>query len=57
MAITGAIYFSGATMLLVFGLYWKRASRTGAYLSLVCGFGALIGLKPVQSALGLPEDV
>lgn len=56
MAITGAIYFTGATTLLVFGIYWKRASRTGAYLSLICGFGALLGLKPVQVAIGLTGD-
>jgi len=52
MAISGAIYFAGAIALLVFGLYWKRASRAGAYGALVCGFFALIGLAPVQKALG-----
>ena len=51
MAISGAIYFTGAIALLVFGIYWKRASKVGAYLALVCGFGALIGLKPVQAPL------
>lgn len=51
MAISGAIYFTGAIALLVFGIYWKRASKTGAYLALICGFGALIGLKPVQAPL------
>jgi len=53
MAISGAIYFSGAIALLVFGLYWRRASRLGAYLSLICGFGALFGLKPVQALFGI----
>jgi len=53
MAISGAIYFSGAIALLVFGIYWKRASKVGAYLALICGFGALIGLKPVQTILGI----
>jgi len=52
MAISGAIYFTGAIALLVFGLYWKRASKVGAYLALICGFLALIGLKPVQNILG-----
>jgi SSS family solute:Na+ symporter len=52
MAISGAIYFTGAIALLVFGLYWKRASKVGAYGALVCGFLALIGLAPVQKALG-----
>ena len=51
MAISGAIYFTGAIALLVFGLYWKRASKVGAYLSLICGFSAILGLKPVQSTL------
>jgi SSS family solute:Na+ symporter len=51
MAISGAIYFSGAIALLVFGLYWKSASKTGAYLALICGFFAVLGLKPVQALL------
>jgi SSS family solute:Na+ symporter len=52
MAISGAIYFTGAISLLVFGLYWKRASKVGAYSALVCGFFAIIGLTPVQNKLG-----
>ena len=48
LAISGAIYFTGAISLLTFGLYWKRASKTGAYLALITGFGSLLGLKPVQ---------
>ena len=52
MAISGAIYFTGAIALLVFGLYWKRASKVGAYLALVCGFLAVVGLTPVQNKLG-----
>jgi hypothetical protein len=35
MAISGAIYFIGAFVLLVGGIYWKRASRVGAYLALL----------------------
>ncbi len=42
LAITGTMYISGATALVAMGLYWKRASRTGAYLGLVGG--ALPGL-------------
>ena len=53
MAISGAIYFTGAIALLIFGLYWKRASKVGAYLALICGFGAILGLKPVQTKLGI----
>jgi SSS family solute:Na+ symporter len=52
MAISGAIYFTGAIALLVFGLYWKRASKVGAYSSLACGFIAIVGLTPVQNWLG-----
>ena len=53
MAISGAIYFTGAIALLVFGLYWKRASKVGAYLALISGFGALLGLKPIQAIFGM----
>jgi SSS family solute:Na+ symporter len=53
MAISGAIYFTGAIALLVFGLYWKQASKAGAYLALICGFGAILGLKPVQAIFGM----
>ncbi|UCE98904.1 MAG: sodium:solute symporter family protein [Planctomycetota bacterium] len=53
MAISGAVYFTGAVSLLVFGLYWKRASKVGAYLALLCGFGSLLGLKPVQNLTGI----
>lgn len=53
MAVTGAIYFTGAFSLLVLGIYWKRASTVGAYASLLCGFGALLGLGPIRIILGL----
>jgi SSS family solute:Na+ symporter len=53
LAVSGAIYFSGAFALLVFGLYWKRASRIGALAALVCGLAAILGLAPVQAALGV----
>jgi len=51
MAITGAIYFTGAIALLTFGLYWKRTSKVGAYMSLICGFLSIVGLKAVQNNL------
>ncbi len=51
IAISGAIYFTGAISLLIFGLYWKQASRAGAYLALFIGFASLLGLKPVQDLL------
>jgi len=53
MAVTGAIYFSGAFALLIGGLYWKRASSTGAVLALISGFSAILGLSPVQDTLGI----
>jgi len=53
MAITGAVYFTGATAVLVLGIYWKRASTAGAYAALLCGFGALLGLTPIQELLGV----
>jgi len=53
MAVTGAIYFSGAFAVLLGGLYWKQASSTGALLALVAGLFALAGLGPVQNAIGI----
>lgn len=53
MAVTGAVYFSGAFALLGAGLYWKRASSTGAVLALLAGGLAVLGLGPVQAALGV----
>jgi SSS family solute:Na+ symporter len=52
MAVTGAIYFTGAFALLLGGLYWKRASSTGAFIALIGGLGAILGLTPVQDLLG-----
>jgi SSS family solute:Na+ symporter len=52
MNISGAIYFTGAFSVLLCGLYWKRASPTGAVLALLCGFSAVLGLEPVRKYLG-----
>jgi SSS family solute:Na+ symporter len=52
MAITGAIYFTGAFALLVGGLYWSRASSTGAFCALLSGLTAILGLQPVRHAVG-----
>lgn len=51
MAVSGAVYFSGAFALLTCGMYWKRASSTGAVLSLLAGFSALFGLSPIQDPI------
>jgi len=53
MAVTGAVYFSGAFALLLCGLYWKRASSTGAFLALLTGLTAILGLSPVQGLLNV----
>lgn len=53
MAVTGAIYFTGAFAVLAGGLYWKRASSTGAFLALLSGIGAILGLGPVKTTFGL----
>ncbi len=53
MAVTGAIYSSGAFAVLLGGLYWKRASSTGAFLALIAGLSALLGLDPVQNTVGI----
>lgn len=55
MAITGAIYFTGAIPLLVGGLYWRGASRAGANLALLAGFSAILGLGPVRHLLQWDE--
>ena len=53
MAVSGAIYFIGAFVLLLGGLYWKRASRVGAYLALGAGSLAVLGLVPVKKVVGV----
>ena len=50
MAISGSIYSIGGFALLAFGLYWRRASRVGAYLALSCGFLSMFGLTIVQES-------
>lgn len=51
MAITGAIYFTGAFALLIGGLYWRRASSSGAFCSLLAGCSAVLGLGPIREPL------
>jgi SSS family solute:Na+ symporter len=55
LAATAAIYFTGAIALLACGLYWKGASRVGAYLALLTGMLSLLALPPVQGAFGITE--
>ena len=51
MAVTGAIYFTGAIALLIGGLYWRGASTVGAYVGLLAGTTAVCGLEPVRVPL------
>ena len=53
LAISGAIYFTGAFAILVLGLYWRRASTAGAYLAIAAGCASVVGLVPVKRAIGL----
>lgn len=53
LAVTAAIYFTGAIAVLAGGLYWPRASSTGAYLALACGALAVLALGDLRAALGL----
>ncbi len=52
MAITGAIYFTGAFALLAGGLYWPRGSSAGAFCALLAGGTAICGLAPIRRPLG-----
>ena len=56
LGITGAIYFTGAISVVVLGLYWKKASSTGAVLSLLGGLSSIVGLEPVRNFIGLSID-
>jgi len=56
LAVSGAIYFTGAFAVLLLGLYWKRASSAGAYVALASGLFALLGLQPVREALHLTNE-
>ena len=46
MAVTGNVYLCGAGIVLVVGIYWKRASSTGAFLTILGGLISLIALVP-----------
>lgn len=51
LTVSGAIYFTGAFAVLLGGLYWKRASSTGAVLAMLTGGLAVFGLEAVQQVL------
>ena len=48
LAITGAIYFTGAIPVIIGGLYWKKATSAGAIVSIIAGFTALLGFEPIR---------
>lgn len=56
LAVSASIYFTGAFALLFLGLYWKGASRCGAYAALVTGLITILGLTPIREALGLSNE-
>jgi SSS family solute:Na+ symporter len=46
LAGTGTIYLSGASAVVILGLYWRRASRVGATAALLCGLlGVLVAFQ------------
>ena len=51
MAVTGNIYLSGASVVLIGGIYWKSASRAGSMAALLGGLVSLGGLwlEPLQT--------
>jgi SSS family solute:Na+ symporter len=46
MAVTGSIYFVGAFVVIVAGMYWRRASSMGANFALAAGLFSILGLMP-----------
>lgn len=46
MAVTGTIYLAGAFTVVCAGLYWKKASKTGAQIALLAGLIAVLGIGP-----------
>jgi SSS family solute:Na+ symporter len=46
MAVTGTIYLAGAFTVVTAGLYWKKASKTGAKIALWAGLIAILGIGP-----------
>jgi len=53
MAVSGTIYLSGAGVVLLGGIYWKRASTAGALAAMFAGLIAVVGLflKPINATL------
>jgi len=54
MAVTGTVYLAGAFTVVAAGLYWKKASRTGAALALSAGLLAILGIGPWTQGENVP---
>ena len=62
LGITGAVYFTGAIAVILFGLYWEKASSVGALAALLGGLSALLGLEPIRKSISMfstfqPEQI
>ena len=62
LGITGAIYFTGAISVILFGIYWDKASSAGAIAALIGGLSALFGLEPIRESIPMisgmkPEEI
>jgi SSS family solute:Na+ symporter len=57
LGITGAVYFTGAISVILFGIYWDRASSTGAIAALLGGLAALLGLEPIRVSISAMEGL
>lgn len=54
MAVTGTIYLAGAFTVITAGLYWKKASKTGATIALLAGLLAILGIGPWTQGENVP---
>jgi SSS family solute:Na+ symporter len=54
MAVTGTIYLAGAFTVVTAGLYWKKASKTGAKIALYAGLLAILGIGPWTTGENVP---
>lgn len=52
LAITGSFYFCSGIVLLAGGLYWKGATRLGAWGALIMGLSALLAFGPIKEWAG-----
>ena len=51
LGITGAVYFTGAISVILFGVYWDKVSSSGAIAALLGGLSALVGLEPIRESI------